>query len=110
MHDVSMYCNVNLRKLLSGHKNHARETSLFTGATPNQVRNSQTLISICRIIINGNVCLYVCLPVCLSMCVHKSLILFIRLSFYLSVCLSSCWSMAAPPYDTDQTPCHSKLA
>src|SRR6218665_1015412 len=37
-----MYCNVNLRKLLSAHKSHVRETSLFTGAIPNQVRNNQT--------------------------------------------------------------------
>src|SRR6218665_2382896 len=37
-----MYINVNLRKLLRVHKSHARKTSLFTGAIPNQVRNSQT--------------------------------------------------------------------
>jgi len=36
-----MYCNVNLRKLFSAHKNHVRETSLLTGAIPNQVRNNQ---------------------------------------------------------------------
>ena len=35
-------CNVKLRKLLSAHKSHVRETSLFTGAIPNPVRNSQT--------------------------------------------------------------------
>src|SRR6218665_2221298 len=35
-------CNVKLRKLLSALKSHVRETSLFTGAIPNQVRNSQT--------------------------------------------------------------------
>src|SRR6218665_2958910 len=35
-------CNVILRKLLSAHKSHVRETSLFTGAIPNPVRNSQT--------------------------------------------------------------------
>src|SRR6218665_3738364 len=40
--DVHCACNVNLRKLLSAHKSHVRETSLFTGATPNQVCNSQT--------------------------------------------------------------------
>src|SRR6218665_1733149 len=33
--------NVNLRKLISAHKSHVRETSLFAGAMPNQVRNSQ---------------------------------------------------------------------
>ena len=32
---------VNLRKLLSAPKSHVRETSLFTGAIPNQVHNSQ---------------------------------------------------------------------
>jgi len=37
-----MQCNVNFRKLLSAHKSHVRETSLFTGAILNQVRNSQT--------------------------------------------------------------------
>src|SRR6218665_634588 len=37
-----MYCNVKLRKLLSAHKSCVRETSLFTGAMPNPVRNSQT--------------------------------------------------------------------
>src|SRR6218665_3332542 len=37
-----MYCNVKLRKLLSAHKSHVTETSLFTGAIPNPVRNSQT--------------------------------------------------------------------
>src|SRR6218665_2884178 len=37
-----MQCNVKLRKLLSAHKSHVRETSLFTGAVPNPVRNSQT--------------------------------------------------------------------
>src|SRR6218665_1648378 len=37
-----MQCNVNLRKLLSAHKSHVRETSLFTSAIPNPVRNSQT--------------------------------------------------------------------
>src|SRR6218665_133633 len=39
---IIMYCNVNLRKLLSAHKSHVRETSLFTGAIPKSVRNSQT--------------------------------------------------------------------
>src|SRR6218665_1040994 len=34
--------NVELRKLLSANKSHVRETSLFTGAIPNPVRNSQT--------------------------------------------------------------------
>src|SRR6218665_3038244 len=34
--------NVKLRKLLSANKSHVRETSLFTGAIPNPVRNSQT--------------------------------------------------------------------
>src|SRR6218665_3334205 len=37
-----MQCNVKLRKLLSAHKSNVRETSLFTGAIPNPVRNSQT--------------------------------------------------------------------
>ena len=37
-----MQCNVNLLKLLSAHKSHARKTSLFTGAIPNPVRNSKT--------------------------------------------------------------------
>src|SRR6218665_4101780 len=37
-----MYCNVKLRKLLSAHKSHVTETSLFTGAIPNPVHNSQT--------------------------------------------------------------------
>src|SRR6218665_2207941 len=37
-----MQCNVNLRKLLSAHKSHVRETNFFTAAIPNQVRNSQT--------------------------------------------------------------------
>jgi len=37
-----MQCNVKLRKLLSANKSHVRETSLFTGAIPNPVRNSQT--------------------------------------------------------------------
>src|SRR6218665_2535946 len=37
-----MLCNVKLRKLLSAHKSHVRETSLFTGAILNPVRNSQT--------------------------------------------------------------------
>src|SRR6218665_3561640 len=37
-----MQCNVKLRKLLSAHKSHVRETSLFTGAIPNTVHNSQT--------------------------------------------------------------------
>ena len=37
-----MQCNVKLRKLLGAHKSHVRETSLFTGAIPNPVRNSQT--------------------------------------------------------------------
>src|SRR6218665_321552 len=37
-----MQCNVKLRKLLSAHKSHVRETSLFTGPIPNPVRNSQT--------------------------------------------------------------------
>jgi len=36
-----MQCNVNLRKLLSAHKSHVKDTSLFTGAIPNQVRHSQ---------------------------------------------------------------------
>jgi len=35
---------VNLRKLLSGNKSHARESSFFTGAIPNQVRYSQIII------------------------------------------------------------------
>src|SRR6218665_1990962 len=35
-------CNVKLRKVLNAHKSHVRETSLFTGAIPNPVRNSQT--------------------------------------------------------------------
>src|SRR6218665_1112957 len=39
---VNVKCNVKLRKLLSVHKSHVRETSLFTGAIPNPVRNSQT--------------------------------------------------------------------
>src|SRR6218665_54594 len=39
---VHCTCNVNLRKLLSANKSHVREISLFTGAIPNQVRNSQT--------------------------------------------------------------------
>src|SRR6218665_2197932 len=34
--------NVKLRKLLSADKSHVRETSLFTGAIPNPVRNSNT--------------------------------------------------------------------
>ena len=34
-------CNVNLWKLLSAHKSHVRETSLFTGTIPNQVCNSK---------------------------------------------------------------------
>src|SRR6218665_1410100 len=37
-----MQCNVKLQKLLSAHKSHVRETSLFTGAIPSPVRNSQT--------------------------------------------------------------------
>src|SRR6218665_1983912 len=37
-----MLCNVKLQKLLSAHKSHVRDTSLFTGAIPNPVRNSQT--------------------------------------------------------------------
>src|SRR6218665_4179236 len=37
-----MQCNVNIRKLLSAHKSYVRETSLFTGAIPNPIRNSQT--------------------------------------------------------------------
>ena len=37
-----LQCIVNLRKLFSAHKSHVRETSLFTGAIPNQARNSQT--------------------------------------------------------------------
>src|SRR6218665_1392307 len=38
-----MYCNVvKLRKLLSAHKSYVRETSLFTGAILNPIRNSQT--------------------------------------------------------------------
>src|SRR6218665_320304 len=40
--EMPFKCNVNLRKLLSDHKSHVRETNLFTGAIPNQVRNSQT--------------------------------------------------------------------
>jgi len=40
--DVHCTCNVNLLKLLSANKSHVRETSLFTGAIPNQVPNSQT--------------------------------------------------------------------
>src|SRR6218665_2996039 len=40
--DVHCTCNVNLRKLLSANKSHVREISLFIGAIPNQVRNSQT--------------------------------------------------------------------
>jgi len=40
-----MQCNVNIRKLLSTHKSHVGETSLFIGAMPNQVRNSQTSLS-----------------------------------------------------------------
>src|SRR6218665_3016774 len=39
---LNVKCNVKLRKLLSAHKSHIRETSLFTGAIPNPVRNSQT--------------------------------------------------------------------
>ena len=39
---MSHLCNVNLRKLINAHKSHVRETSLLTGAIPNQVRNSQT--------------------------------------------------------------------
>jgi len=35
-------CNVNLRKLLSAHNSHVKETSLFTGAIQTPVRNSQT--------------------------------------------------------------------
>src|SRR6218665_3797608 len=35
-------CNVNLLKLLSTRKSHVRETRLFIGTIPNQVRNSQT--------------------------------------------------------------------
>src|SRR6218665_397240 len=35
-------CKIKIRKLLSAHKSHVRETSLFTGAKPNPVRNSQT--------------------------------------------------------------------
>src|SRR6218665_2837935 len=38
----SFKCTVNPRQLLSAHKNHVRETSLFTSDIPNQVRNSQT--------------------------------------------------------------------
>src|SRR6218665_1696910 len=34
--------NVKLRKFLSAYKSHVRKTSLFTGAIPNPVRNSQT--------------------------------------------------------------------
>src|SRR6218665_2374830 len=40
--DLHCTCNVNLRKLLSANKSHVREISLFIGAIPNQVRNSQT--------------------------------------------------------------------
>ena len=40
--DIGLECNVKLRKLLSAHKSHVREISLFTGAIPNPVRNSQT--------------------------------------------------------------------
>src|SRR6218665_3963173 len=36
------FSNVILRKLLSAHKSHVRETSLFTGAIPNPVCNSKT--------------------------------------------------------------------
>src|SRR6218665_1808261 len=39
---VMQYINVSLRKLLSARKSHVRDTNLFTGAIPNQVRNSQT--------------------------------------------------------------------
>src|SRR6218665_561069 len=42
MYIVQCTCNVNLRNLLSANKSHVRETSLFTCAIPNQVRNSQT--------------------------------------------------------------------
>src|SRR6218665_1067633 len=35
-------CNAKLRKFLSAYKSHVRKTSLFTGAIPNPVRNSQT--------------------------------------------------------------------
>jgi len=31
---LRLLCNVNRRKILSAHKNHVRETSLFTGAIP----------------------------------------------------------------------------
>jgi len=34
-----MYCDVNLRKLLSAHKGHIREISLFTGDMLDQVLN-----------------------------------------------------------------------
>src|SRR6218665_472184 len=40
--DVHCTCNINLRKLPSANKSHVREISLFTGAIPNQVCNSQT--------------------------------------------------------------------
>ena len=40
-HDTKCLPKVNLRKFLSAHKSHVRETSLFTGAISNQVRNSQ---------------------------------------------------------------------
>ena len=36
---IGHWCNVNLRKLLSAYKSHVRETSLFTGTIPDQVRN-----------------------------------------------------------------------
>src|SRR6218665_1571259 len=36
------YYKVNFRKLLSAHKSPDMDTSLFTGAVSNQVRNSQT--------------------------------------------------------------------
>src|SRR6218665_3558495 len=40
--ECNVTCNVTLRKFLSAHKSHVRETSLFTGAIPNPVHNSQT--------------------------------------------------------------------
>src|SRR6218665_3216 len=42
VHITTMKCNVKLRKLLSTHKSHVSETSLFTGAIPYPIRNSQT--------------------------------------------------------------------
>jgi len=39
-------CNGNLQKLLSAHESQLRETSLFVGAIPNPVRNSQRMMLI----------------------------------------------------------------